>query len=246
MTRIAEESAVDMARLAGLSTVVLRLAAIYGPGRGVRERLKAGSYKLIDDGAHFFSRVHVDDIVGIIRAAAAARAGGRRLLRRRRLADDPARVRRLAGGAPRRARRRRRCRRWRRARRAARVRNRKVSNARLRRELDYRFRHPSYVEGEQAIEAEEREAAAPPPRPVLVEPPRPPEPPPPIAPPPPMAPPPPSEPPRSTDPLRQLADRLAEAIALLDDGDAATARATLESARELLPGIEERSKTKKS
>ena len=69
-TRIADESAVEIARLAGLSTVVLRLAAIYGPGRGVRERLKAGSYKLIDEGVHFFSRVHVDDMVGIVRASA--------------------------------------------------------------------------------------------------------------------------------------------------------------------------------
>ncbi|HEX9102309.1 MAG TPA: NAD-dependent epimerase/dehydratase family protein, partial [Polyangia bacterium] len=70
MPRIADESAVDLARLSGLSTVVLRLSAIYGPGRGVRERLRAGNYKLIDEGKHFFSRVHVDDIVGIVRAAA--------------------------------------------------------------------------------------------------------------------------------------------------------------------------------
>src|SRR5207245_790447 len=76
MTRIAEESAVDMARISGLSTVVLRLAAIYGPGRGVRERLKAGSYKLLDDGAHYFSRVHVDDLVAIVRAAAERAPGG--------------------------------------------------------------------------------------------------------------------------------------------------------------------------
>ena len=76
MTRIGDESAVEMARLAGLQTVVLRLAAIDGPGRGVRERLKSGSYKLIDDGAHYFSRVHVDDIIGIIRAAAKRAPGG--------------------------------------------------------------------------------------------------------------------------------------------------------------------------
>jgi hypothetical protein len=58
----------------------------------------------------------------------------------------------------------------------------------------------------------------------------------------PLSPSPPSPPspeaPRSTDPLRQLADRLAEAIALLDDGDAKTARATLERARDLLPGLD--------
>ena len=223
MTRIAEESAVDLARLAGLSTIVLRLSAIYGPGRGVRERLKAGNYKLIDDGAHFFSRVHVDDIVGIIRAAAERAPAGAvycvsddRPTTQREYSDwlvarlgvaPPPSVPSLASGAPRRA-----------------VRNRKVCNARLKRELDYRFRHPSYVEGEQAIEAEAQAAAAPP-RPVVVELPRAAE------------PPPAPEPPRSTDPLRRLADQLAEAIALIDDGDAKTARTLIESARGLIPGI---------
>jgi nucleoside-diphosphate-sugar epimerase len=220
--RIGEESAVDMARLTGLSTVVLRLAAIYGPGRGVRERLKVGSYKLIDDGMHFFSRVHVDDIVGIVRACAERAPAGAvycvaddRPTTQKEYADwlvarlgcaPPPSVPSLAPGKPRRG-----------------VRNRKVSNGRLVRELGYTFRHPSYVEGEQAIEAEEGGAPVPPPPPTT-EPPRA------------------VEPPRSTGPLRELADRLAEAIALLDDGDARTARATLERARDLLPGIEGDSK----
>ena len=232
MTRIAEESAVEMARLSGLPTVIFRLAAIYGPGRGVRERLKARTYKLVDDGAHYFSRVHVDDIVGILRAAVEKAPAGAvycvsddRPTTQREYSDwlvarlgvpAPPSVPSLAPGAPRRG-----------------VRNRKVANARLKRELDYRFRYPSYVEGEQAIEAEEggpspvAVAAAPatpapatPAVPTLV------------------------EPPRSTDPLRQLADRLAEAIALLDDGDARTARATLERARDLLPGISREEKPK--
>jgi nucleoside-diphosphate-sugar epimerase len=223
--RIGEESAVDMARLTGLSTVVLRLAAIYGPGRGVRERLKAGSYKLIDDGEHFFSRVHVDDIVGILRAAAERAPAGAvycvaddRPTTQKEYADwlvarlgcaPPPSVPSLAPGKPRRG-----------------VRNRKVSNARLKRELEYMLRYPSYVEGEQAIEAEQGGVpVAPTPAPSA---PTPKPAPPPIA----------AEPPRSTEPLRELADRLAEAIALLDDGDPRTARATLERARDLLPGIE--------
>lgn len=151
--RIGEETAVETARLSGLSTVILRLAAIYGPGRGVRERLKAGTYRLTDDGIHYFSRVHVDDLVGIIRAAAARAPAGARYC----VADDrpstqreyaewlcgrlglplPPSVPSIAPGAPRRA-----------------VRNRKVSNARLKRELGYAFRYPSFVEGELAIEAE--------------------------------------------------------------------------------------------
>lgn len=153
--RIGDESAIDVARLSGLHTVVLRLAAIYGPGRGVRERLKAGTYKLIDDGAHHFSRVHVDDIIGIIRAAAARAPAGAvycvgddRPTTQREYADwlvarlgvaPPISVASLAPAAPRRA-----------------VRNRQIRNGKIKRELDYTFRYPSYVEGELAIEHEAR------------------------------------------------------------------------------------------
>jgi tryptophan 2,3-dioxygenase len=152
-TRIAEEFAVESARLAGLSTVVLRLAAIYGPGRGVRERLKAGTYKLLDEGSHYFSRVHVDDVVGVIRAAAERATGGAvycvgddRPTTQREYSDwltarlgtpPPPSEESLAQGKPRRL-----------------VRNRKLTNAKLKRELQYSFRYPTYVEGELAIERE--------------------------------------------------------------------------------------------
>ncbi len=156
--RIGDESAVDTARLSGLHTIILRLAAIYGPGRGVRERLRAGTYKLLDDGSHYFSRVHVDDIVGILRVAAERAPGGAVycvgddrpttqkeysdwLVRRLGVAP-PMSVPTLAPGAPRRA-----------------VRNRRIANVRLKRELDYTFRFPSYVEGEVAIERETGEGA---------------------------------------------------------------------------------------
>jgi tryptophan 2,3-dioxygenase len=162
--RLGEESAVELARLGGLHTAILRLAAIYGPGRGVRERLKAGTYKLLDDGEHFFSRVHVDDIVGIIRVAAERAPSGAvycvgddrpttqreyaEWLARRMGLTSPISVPTLAPGAPRRA-----------------VRNRKIANGKLKRELDYTFRYPSYLEGEVAIEREvgqSGEAAGPP------------------------------------------------------------------------------------
>ena len=151
--RIAEESAVDTAQISGVRTVILRLAAIYGPGRGVRERLRGGTYQLIDEGTHFYSRVHVDDLCNIIRAAGERAPAGSKYC----VADDhpatqreytewlcarmdlpmPPSVASLAPGARRRP-----------------VRNRKVSNAKLKSELDYRFVYPSYVEGELAIEAE--------------------------------------------------------------------------------------------
>ncbi len=46
--------------------LVLRPAAIYGPGRGAHERIKRGEYNLSDD---FVSRIHVDDLAGHIEAA---------------------------------------------------------------------------------------------------------------------------------------------------------------------------------
>jgi nucleoside-diphosphate-sugar epimerase len=161
--RVADESAVEGGRLSGLATVILRLAAVYGPGRGVRERLKAGNYKLIDEGEHMFSRVHVDDVVGVI-VAAADRApnpaiycvADDRPTTQREYADwlvarlgapAPPSVPSLAPGRPRRP-----------------VRNRAVANARLKRELDYVFRFPTYVEGELAVEAEQG-ATAPTPAP---------------------------------------------------------------------------------
>jgi nucleoside-diphosphate-sugar epimerase len=154
-SRIAEEGGVELAELSGLRTVIFRLAAIYGPGRGVRERLLAGSYQLVDEGVHFYSRVHVDDLVAIVRAAAERAPSGAVYC----VGDDrpttqreysawltarlglplPASVPSLEPGKPRRA-----------------VRNRRISNERLKRELGYQFRYPSYREGELAIEAEKR------------------------------------------------------------------------------------------
>ncbi len=53
-----------------LGAVTLRVAGIYGPGRGLQERLRAGSFKL-PEGAGRISRVHVDDLVEAISVALA-------------------------------------------------------------------------------------------------------------------------------------------------------------------------------
>ncbi len=151
--RIADEQAIETIRLGGLSTVVLRLAAIYGPGRGVRERLRAGNYRVLDDGAHYYSRIHVDDLVGIVQAAAdrAPRAAlycvaDDRPTSQREYTDwlvarlgvpQPPSVPTLAPGQPRRL-----------------VRNRRVSNAKLKAELGYTLLYPSFLEGEAQIEEE--------------------------------------------------------------------------------------------
>src|SRR5687768_5744746 len=52
-----------------LRTVVLRLAPVYGPGRGVRSRMRKGDYKILDEGQHVTSRIHVDDVARVVFAA---------------------------------------------------------------------------------------------------------------------------------------------------------------------------------
>jgi nucleoside-diphosphate-sugar epimerase len=44
------------------STLVLRPAAIYGPGRGIHVSMAHGEYSLVGDGQNFVSRIHVDDL----------------------------------------------------------------------------------------------------------------------------------------------------------------------------------------
>jgi nucleoside-diphosphate-sugar epimerase len=54
------------ARFRPLGAVVLRIAGIYGPGRGTHSRLLAGSLRLPEGGGGRLSRVHVDDLVGAL------------------------------------------------------------------------------------------------------------------------------------------------------------------------------------
>ena len=57
--RVAAEQAVASGPWESL---ILRPAAIYGPGRGVHVAMRAGRYKLVGDGSNFVSRIHVDDL----------------------------------------------------------------------------------------------------------------------------------------------------------------------------------------
>lgn len=51
------------------SAIVLRVAGIHGPGRGLVDRIRAGTYRIIGDGSSHVSRIHVDDLVeAIVRA----------------------------------------------------------------------------------------------------------------------------------------------------------------------------------
>ena len=60
----------------GLPVHVFRLAAIYGPGRSVIDRLKNGSAQNIIKPGHYFSRIHIDDIVSSLKASMLAPNAG--------------------------------------------------------------------------------------------------------------------------------------------------------------------------
>jgi nucleoside-diphosphate-sugar epimerase len=55
---------------------ILRVAGIYGPGRGIEDRLRAGTYRIVGDGGSHVSRIHVDDLVTAIIAAGRSDARG--------------------------------------------------------------------------------------------------------------------------------------------------------------------------
>jgi nucleoside-diphosphate-sugar epimerase len=66
------------AALAGAAVpwVALRAAGIYGPGRGLVDRIRAGTYRVIGDGTSRVSRIHRADLVAAILAAAGSPVTG--------------------------------------------------------------------------------------------------------------------------------------------------------------------------
>lgn len=65
-----EEEELERCSFERIKVVTLRLAPVYGPGRGVRNRLRRGDYKILDDGQHATSRIYVDDVARVVFAAA--------------------------------------------------------------------------------------------------------------------------------------------------------------------------------
>ena len=53
----------------GISSIVLRPAAIYGPGRGIHVSMAEGRFRLVGDGNNFVSRIHVEDLATHIERA---------------------------------------------------------------------------------------------------------------------------------------------------------------------------------
>ncbi len=78
---VAPVTAAGRARLAAegalpRDAIALRVAGIYGPGRGLVDRIRAGTYRIVGDGTAHVSRIHVDDLVdAIIRAGATSFSG---------------------------------------------------------------------------------------------------------------------------------------------------------------------------
>lgn len=60
----------------GPGAVALRVAGIHGPGRGLVDRIRAGTYRIVGDGSAHVSRIHVVDLVeAIVRAGTTAITG---------------------------------------------------------------------------------------------------------------------------------------------------------------------------
>jgi len=73
----AERDWLDVGRGMGLTVTVFRLAGIYGPGRSVFDRLRAGEARRIVAPGQVFGRIHVDDLAaGVATSIARPRAGG--------------------------------------------------------------------------------------------------------------------------------------------------------------------------
>jgi nucleoside-diphosphate-sugar epimerase len=148
-----DEREVETCQFDRLRTVILRLAPVYGPGRGMRERIRKQEYRILDDGQHATSRIHVDDVVNIVFAAEdhapsrscylvaddepTTQGQYARWLSERMGLATPLSRQMFEPGAPRVAHR-----------------NRRVRNALMKRELGITLRYPSYREGEAAIEDE--------------------------------------------------------------------------------------------
>ena len=65
----AERAWLDLGRETGKRVQVFRLSGIYGPGRSVIDNLKAGTARRIVKPGQVFNRIHVDDIAQVLAAA---------------------------------------------------------------------------------------------------------------------------------------------------------------------------------
>lgn len=62
------EEALQNAAAQGLPATILRLGAIYGPGRLSSDLIRSGRFRIIGTGRNTVSRIHVDDLLAILLA----------------------------------------------------------------------------------------------------------------------------------------------------------------------------------
>ena len=67
----AEQAWLEFGAGTGVPVHVFRLAGIYGPGRSVFDKLKAGTARRIKKNGQVFSRIHVEDIATVLEASIA-------------------------------------------------------------------------------------------------------------------------------------------------------------------------------
>ncbi len=67
----AEQEWLALHRAHGLPLHIFRLAGIYGPGRNTLENLRDGTARRVIKAGQVFSRIHVDDIAGVLLASMA-------------------------------------------------------------------------------------------------------------------------------------------------------------------------------
>jgi nucleoside-diphosphate-sugar epimerase len=72
----AEQDWLQFGRETGVPVHVFRLAGIYGPGRCVFDKLRAGTARRINKDGQVFSRIHVEDIASVLEASIAKPRGG--------------------------------------------------------------------------------------------------------------------------------------------------------------------------
>ncbi|MEM6487995.1 MAG: SDR family oxidoreductase [Pseudomonadota bacterium] len=155
---VAEDAWRALAGGAGLALHVFRLAGIYGPGRGPFAKIRAGTARRIVKPGQVFSRIHVQDIATVLAASIARPLPGAYNV----CDDEPAppetvieHAAHLLGRPPPPAVD------WEKAEMTPMARSfyaesRRVSNARLRRDLGVTLAYPTYREGLAAVLAAEQ------------------------------------------------------------------------------------------
>jgi nucleoside-diphosphate-sugar epimerase len=150
----AEQQWLALHETAGLPVHLFRLAGIYGPGRNALQSMREGTARRIIREGQVFSRIHVDDIAGILQASMARPNPGRAynvaddapcppqdvithaasLLKRPPPPEEDFETAEMSAMA-----------------RSFYMDSKRVSNRRVKDELGYSFQHPDYMAGLRAL-----------------------------------------------------------------------------------------------